>query len=270
MTPKPPSQTLPQDGEGKSVPVPSLVLEAALYVVATPIGNLHDITLRALGVLVACPTLACEDTRRARKLLARYDIALTTKRLVRYDDHADEALRANLCTTIARGDSVALLSDSGTPTLADPGMKLVRACRGQGLPVFAIPGASAFTAALSASGLPTDRVLFLGFLPRKNAHKERLLQSMASFEATFVFFESPHRLQSTLALLARHLPQRKACVFREMTKIFESFHTGSCESLASLLAEKKPRGEYTLLVAGKDKDKDKDKDKNKSSTELIE
>ena len=256
MTTKNPSQTSTsrQGGEEeKSVSLPSLVLEAALYVVATPIGNLRDITLRALGVLDACTTLACEDTRRARRLLAHYDLRPSKKQLVRYDDHADEALRAKLCATIEQGEPVALLSDSGTPTLADPGMKLVRRCREQGLPVFAIPGASAFTAALSASGLPSDRVLFLGFLPRKNAQKERLLQSLADCEATLVFFESPHRLPSTLALLARCLPQRQACVFREMTKLFESFYTGSCEDLASMLDEKKPRGEYTLLVAGEGK-----------------
>ena len=253
MTTKTLSETSPQGSEEKSVAVPSLALEAALYVVATPIGNLHDITLRALGVLAACETLACEDTRRARRLLAHYDLRPATKRLVRYDDHADAALRARLCATIAQGAPVALLSDSGTPTLADPGMKLVRACREQDLPVFAVPGASAFTAALSASGLPSDRVLFLGFLPRKTAQKERLLQSLASCEATLVFFESPHRLQSTLVLLARCLPRRQACVFREMTKLFESFHAGSCENLASLLVEKKPRGEYTLLVEGRNK-----------------
>ena len=233
--------------------MPSLVLEGALYVVATPIGNLQDITLRALSVLDACATLACEDTRRARRLLAHYDISIAAKRLVRYDDHANATLRARLCSTIGQGEPVALLSDSGTPTFSDPGMKLVRACREQGLPVFAVPGASAFTAALSASGLPSDRVLFLGFLPRKGVQRERLLRSLAACEATLVFFESPHRLQSTLVLLSRCLPRRQACVFREMTKLFESFHTGSCEELASLLAEKKPRGEYTLLVAAKSK-----------------
>ncbi len=233
--------------------MPSLVLEAALYVVATPIGNLQDISLRALGVLAASATLACEDTRRTRRLLTHYDLRPATKRLVRYDDHADAEVRARLCETIEQGEPVALLSDGGTPTLADPGMKLVRACREQGLPVFAVPGASAFTAALSASGLPSDRVLFLGFLPRKNAQKERLLRSLEDCEATLIFFESPHRLKTTLVLLARCLPQRQACVFREMTKLFESFHTGSCENLASELGEKKPRGEYTLLVAGKGK-----------------
>ncbi len=252
MITKTPSETSQQGNEEKSVSVPSLVLKAALYVVATPIGNLQDISLRALGVLAACKTLACEDTRRVRKLLVHYDLRLTAKRLVRYDDHADAAVRARLCETIGQ-EPVALLSDSGTPTLADPGMKLVRACREQGLPVFAVPGASAFTAALSASGLPSDRVLFLGFLPRKSAQKERLLQSLEDCDATLVFFESPHRLQTTLALLARCLPQRQACVFREMTKLFESFHNGSCESLARVLASRKPRGEYTLLVEGKNK-----------------
>ena len=249
MTASLPSQTKRQ---GFELEVPTLELQAALYVVATPIGHLHDITLRALGVLAASPTLACEDTRRTRKLLAHYNLPLSNKKLLRYDDHACEALRARLCSIIATGEPVALLSDSGTPTFADPGMKMVRAARRKGLPVFAVPGASAFTSALSASGLPTDRVLFLGFLPRKKAQKERLLQSLTDCGATLVFFESPHRLPSTLALLARCLPHRQACVFREMTKIYESFHSGSCASLASELAASRPRGEYTLLVSGKD------------------
>ena len=251
----PPPQT--QGDERTCVAVPSLVLEAALYVVATPIGNLQDISLRALGVLATCRTLACEDTRRTRRLLMHYDLRPATKRMVRYDDHADAEVRDRLCAMIEQ-EPVALLSDGGTPTLADPGMKLVRACRERGLPVFAVPGASAFTAALSASGFPSDRVLFLGFLPRKNVQKERLLRSLEDCEATLIFFESPHRLKTTLVLLARCLPQRRACVFREMTKLFESFHTGSCEDVASELGERRPRGEYTLLVAGQNK-KDADK-----------
>ena len=222
---------------------------AGLYVVATPIGNMLDVTLRAISLLSSCDLICCEDTRKTRGLLARYSVPCARQRMLRYDDQADEKLRDKICQRITEGQSIALLSDSGTPTIADPGFKLVRTCREQGLPVFPVPGPSALSAAISVCGLPSDRALFLGFLPRKKMQKQNLLESMKEYEATILFFESPHRLKSTLEMLEKYFAQRQICLLREMTKVFETHHFGTIEKIAAELAEKKPRGEYTIVIA---------------------
>ena len=248
IKPQKPRNTSRLDGID-SIKLPILSPIAGLYVIGTPIGNLQDISLRTLSLLACCDLVCCEDTRRTRNLLSHFAITNKQGKLIRYDDHANSDLRAKICERIENGQSVALLSDSGTPTLADPGMKLVRTCRENSLPVFAVPGPSALTAALSVCGLPSDRALFLGFLPHKTTHKQRLLQSLVGSDATLVFFETPHRLHPTLTLLSQLFAQQQACILREMTKVFETHHFGLIENLTAELAQKKPRGEYTILIA---------------------
>ncbi len=233
----------------KMLAVPKSSPVAGLYVLATPIGNMMDVTLRAISLLSSCDLICCEDTRKTRGLLARYSVQCARQRMLRYDDQADEKLRSKICQRITEGQSIALLSDSGTPTIADPGFKLVRTCREQGLPVFPVPGPSALSAAISVCGLPSDRVLFLSFLPRKKTQKQRLLESVRECEATLVFFESPHRLKATLEMLEKCFAQRQVCLLREMTKIFETHHFDKIEKIVAELSEKKPRGEYTIVIA---------------------
>ncbi len=242
------------EAEASESSVKMLALErispaAGLYVVATPIGNMMDITLRAISLLSSCDMIYCEDTRKTRGLLARFSVPRARQRTLRYDDQADEKLREKICQRITEGQSIALLSDSGTPTIADPGFKLVRTCRERGLPIFPLPGPSALSAAISVCGLPSDRVLFLSFLPRKQTQKLRFLQALRECEATLVFFESPHRLQATLAMLEQCFAQRQVCLLREMTKVFETHHFAKIEEIVAELAEKKPRGEYTIVIA---------------------
>ncbi|WP_173933805.1 16S rRNA (cytidine(1402)-2'-O)-methyltransferase [Chelativorans sp. Marseille-P2723] len=222
-------------------------LEPGLYLVATPIGNLSDITLRALETLASADILACEDTRVTRILLERYGIR---RRTVALHEHNETQSAARLIKAVERGQSVALASDAGTPLVSDPGYRLVQMAREKGLPVVPVPGPSAVLAALTASGLPTDSFLFAGFLPVKPGQRITRLAALADVPATLVFFESPRRLASSLAAMAEVLGDRQASVARELTKAFEEVRPGSLRSLAAHYETAgAPRGEVVLCVA---------------------
>jgi 16S rRNA (cytidine1402-2'-O)-methyltransferase len=220
-------------------------LAAGLYVVSTPIGNLRDITLRALDVLGGCDRILAEDTRVAAKLLTHYQIA---KKVERYDDHADERTRARVLAALAAGERIALVSDAGTPLVSDPGYRLVRAAAEAGHPVFPIPGASALLAGLSVAGLPTDRFLFAGFPPPKSAARRAFLEEVAGVRATLVFFEGGSRLAASLADMAAVLGDRPAVVCRELTKLYETVVRGPLPALAADPQFAAPKGEIVVLV----------------------
>lgn len=221
-------------------------LDPGLYVVATPIGNLGDVTLRALATLAAADAIACEDTRVTRILTARYGIAT---RLIAYHDHNADRQRPKLLALLAEGKSVALVSDAGTPLISDPGYRLVVDAAAAGVAVIPIPGASSVVAGLVASGLPTDTFLFAGFLPPKEGARRKRLAALAAIPATLVFFESPNRLAATLADMAELFGERNAAVARELTKTFETVRRGRLADLAAAFAgEAAPKGEIVLLV----------------------
>ena len=219
-------------------------LSPGLYIVATPIGNLADITRRAADVLGRCDAIACEDTRVTRKLMQHLGVS---KPLWRYDDHASHEDRARLLEAM-RDKAVALVSDAGTPLVSDPGYRLVREARSLGIAVTPLPGASAALAALTVSGLPSDRFLFAGFLPPKDKARSDTLNELANVRATLVFFETAPRLLKALAAIGEALPGREVAVARELTKLHEECRTGSPERLASHYAAHPPRGEIVLLV----------------------
>ena len=220
------------------------LLPPGLYIVATPIGNLGDITLRAIEVLRGVAAVACEDTRITGKLLNHLDIK---KRMIRYDDHADEGDRARLLGLMAE-QPVALVSDAGTPLISDPGFRLVRAAREAGIAVTSLPGPSAAIVALTLSGLPNDRFLFAGFLPVKAKARRDVLGELAAVPATLVFYETAPRLDDTLAAIGEVLPGREVAVARELTKKFEECRTGSPAQLAAHYAAHPPKGEIVLLI----------------------
>ncbi len=213
-----------------------------LLVCATPIGNLGDVTLRVLDALRDADVVACEDTRHTQILLDRHGIAVG--RLVSLHEHNERARAQELVARVRVGETVALVSDAGTPLISDPGFALVRACIEQGLPVIVLPGPSAAIAALVASGLPVERWRFVGFLPRARGELETLLGDTTE---TLVAFESPRRLAATLALLAAHDPERPVAVCRELTKLHEEVRRGSAAELAAVCSESPPRGEIVLV-----------------------
>jgi 16S rRNA (cytidine1402-2'-O)-methyltransferase len=221
-------------------------LQAALYLVATPIGNLADITLRALETLAGCDVLACEDTRVTRVLLDRYGIR---KRPLPYHEHNADEAGPRLIAALEEGRSVALVSDAGTPLVSDPGYRLVERAREAGIKVVPVPGASAVLAALTASGLPSDAFLFAGFLPVKDGARRARLEALKTVPATLVFFESPRRLAVTLAAMADVLGDRRAAIGRELTKAFEEFRVERLPVLAAHYAgADTPRGEIVICV----------------------
>lgn len=227
---------------------PSAPLAPGLYVVATPIGNAGDVTLRALAVLAAADVVAAEDTRTARKLMDIHGVRRIGP-VIAYHDHNGPAQRPRLLAELEAGRSVALVSDAGSPLVADPGYRLVRAAAEAGHPVRAVPGASALTAALAVAGLPTDRFLFAGFLPAKDAARRRELAALAAVPASLVLYESPRRLAAALAAMAETLGDRPAAICREMTKRFEEVRRGGLAELASrAAAEPPPRGEVVVVV----------------------
>jgi 16S rRNA (cytidine1402-2'-O)-methyltransferase len=219
-----------------------------LYVVATPIGNLEDITLRAIRILREVRLIAAEDTRRTRILLAKYGISTALTSL--YDQN--EAKKSGLLIArLLKGEDVAYVSDAGTPGISDPGYILVREAVSFGIRVAPIPGASALIAALSVSGLPMDSFLFLGFLPSKSTRRRQLLASLQEEKRTLIFYESPHRLLASMSDIAALLGDREVVVSREMTKIYEEFLRGLAGDLLKGLANTTIRGEVTLIVAGR-------------------
>jgi len=217
-----------------------------LFVVATPIGNLKDFTLRALEVLKEVPVIACEDTRRTLKLLSHYGIE--GKKLVAYHEHNEREAAERIVNLLKEGLSVALVSDAGTPTISDPGYRLVKRAREEGIKVVPVPGPSAVVAALSASGLPTDKFLFYGFLPRKEGRLKEALKEVASYPFTVVAYESPHRLERTLEVMGELYPEGEVGVYREITKLNEEFLFGKpLEVLKELKRGEKLKGEVVLL-----------------------
>jgi 16S rRNA (cytidine1402-2'-O)-methyltransferase len=220
-------------------------LAPGLYVVATPIGNLRDITLRALDVLAAADLVLAEDTRVAGKLLSAYGLSA---KLERYDEHGAERTRPRALAALAEGKRVALISDAGTPLVSDPGYRIVREAAAEGFPVFPIPGPSALLAGLSAAGLPTDRFLFAGFPPAKSAARRSFLEELAPIRATLVFFEGGSRLAASLGDMAAVLGPREAVVCRELTKLYETIVRGPLPDLAADPRFAAPKGELVILV----------------------
>lgn len=222
-------------------------LEPALYLVATPIGNLGDITIRALETLAAADVLACEDTRVTRVLLDRYGIR---RRTTAYHEHNAAEAGPKLVEAVLSGRSVALVSDAGTPLVSDPGFRLVGEIVAAGGRVVPIPGASALLAALTASGLPSDTFLFAGFLPAKAGQRRTRLEELRAVPATLIFYESPRRLADCLAAMAEVLGEREAAIGRELTKTFEEMRRGTLGALAQAYAgEDTPKGEVVICVA---------------------
>lgn len=218
-----------------------------LYLVASPLGNLEDITLRAIAVLKQVDWTACEDTRRARILLQRYKINTS---LELYHDRNQARKTPRLIRLLGVGQSGALLTDAGSPGICDPGFTLVRAAVAMGVQVVPIPGPSAVIAALTASGLPCDRFVFEGYLPRTTAKRRRRLEALKSEKRTIVFYVSPHRYAQDVRELAQYLGDRPACLAREMTKVHEEFRRRSLNELLLRTKDEKIRGEITLVVAG--------------------
>jgi 16S rRNA (cytidine1402-2'-O)-methyltransferase len=233
---------------GQSVTAP--VLPPGLHIVATPIGNLRDVTVRALEILAAADVIACEDTRVTRKLTDHYGIATP---LTPYHEHNAAEARPKLLARLAEGAAVALVSDAGTPLISDPGFKLVREVQAAGLGVTAAPGASAVLMALTLAGLPTDRFFFEGFLPAREGQRRTRIAELARVPATLVLFETGPRLAAALADLAQGLGPREAAICRELTKLHEEVRRGDLAALAHDYAiEPEPRGEIVIVIAPPD------------------
>jgi 16S rRNA (cytidine1402-2'-O)-methyltransferase len=218
-----------------------------LFVVATPIGNLGDITLRAIEVLKSADVVAAEDTRRSGMLLKHLGIK---KPFISYHEHNEAARTTELVERLARDENIALITDAGTPGISDPGLRLIRECVRRGLPFTIIPGPSSILTALLGSGFSTEKFSFRGFLPVKSGQRERELRAAAEREETVIFFESPYRLTKTLAACIGLMPERQLCVARELTKKFEEFRRGTASELFAHFQAHPPKGEIVLVISG--------------------
>src|SRR5436305_14334641 len=216
-----------------------------LYLVGTPIGNLEDITLRALRILKEADQIACEDTRHTQKLLTHYDIH---KPLISYHEHNELTRAPELVMAMEQGAKIALVSDAGMPLVSDPGHRLVTLCLRHHLPVVPVPGPSALLASLSGSGMPTEEFLFVGFLPARTGERRRALERLRIEERTIILYEAPHRVAECVAEALETLGDRQACLAREVTKLHEEFVRGKLSEIAAALEERPARGEITLLV----------------------
>jgi 16S rRNA (cytidine1402-2'-O)-methyltransferase len=223
--------------------------KGCLYVVSTPIGNLEDISLRALRILKEVDVIACEDTRQTMKLLAHFDIP---KRLVSYHEHNEITRAAEIVIELEQGAKVALVSDAGTPAISDPGYRLVHLCLRHGIQVVPVPGASALVAALAASGMAIEEFVFAGFLPSRPTERRKSLRALAAEPRTLALYEAPHRLLDALEDALEILGNRPAVVAREVTKMYEEFLRGHLEDLVEAVRKKAPRGEITLLIGPSD------------------
>jgi 16S rRNA (cytidine1402-2'-O)-methyltransferase len=218
-----------------------------LYVVATPIGNLGDITFRAIEALKSADVVAAEDTRHSGMLLKHLGIK---KPFISYYEHNEAARTMQLIERLALGENVALITDAGTPGLSDPGLRLIRECINRGTPFTIIPGPSSILTALLGSGFATEKFSFRGFLPVKSGQRQRELRAAAEREETAIFFESPYRLTKTLAACVDIMPDRQLCVARELTKKFEEFRRGAASELLEHYRAHPPKGEIVLLISG--------------------
>lgn len=218
-----------------------------LYVVATPIGNLGDITLRAVEVLKSADVIAAEDTRRSGLLLKHLEIK---KPFVSYHEHNEAARTVELVERLGRSENIALITDAGTPGLSDPGLRLIRECIKRELPFTIIPGASSILMALLGSGFSADKFSFRGFLPVKSGQRQRELRAAAERDETTIFFESPYRLTKTLSACIDIIPERQLCVARELTKKFEEFRRGTASELLAHYQARPPKGEIVLVISG--------------------
>jgi 16S rRNA (cytidine1402-2'-O)-methyltransferase len=241
------------NGEEKSAPASAQSSGhpggGCLYLVATPIGNLEDITLRALRILREADQIACEDTRHTQKLLNHYEIA---KPLVSYHEHNEMTRAPELLIALEQGAKIALVSDAGMPLVSDPGYRLVTLCLRHKISVVPIPGPSALLAALAASGLPNEEFLFVGFLPARSGERQRALERLRIEDRTIIFYEAPHRVQECIADAREILGDRPACLAREVTKLHEEFLRGKLSELLNALEERPARGEITLLIGPAD------------------
>lgn len=229
-------------------------ISPGLYVVATPIGNLGDITLRALSTLAAAETVLCEDTRTSGTLMARFAIKA---RLAPYHEHNAKDVRPQILERLKQGATIALISDAGMPLVSDPGYRLVKEAVELGIPVTACPGPSAVLTGLALSGLPTDRFLFGGFVPQKQGERKRLFEEFAKLRATLIFFESPHRIVDTLQDIAATFPARPVAVTRELTKLHEEVLRGTAAEVAAQLQSRAAvKGEITLLIGPPEEEED--------------
>lgn len=224
-------------------------IPGCLFVVATPIGNLEDITLRALRVLKEADLVACEDTRQTLKLLTHFGIS---KRLVSYHEHNEMTRAPELVIELEEGAQVALVSDAGMPAISDPGYRLIRLCLHHGIKIVPVPGPSAFVAALAVSGMPIEEFVFVGFPPSRPAARRKALRALAEEPRPVVFYEAPHRLIQTLEDILEVFGNRPAVIAREVTKIHEEFLRGYVEELLAAARKKPPRGEMTLLIGPPD------------------
>ncbi len=222
-----------------------------LYVIATPIGNLEDITLRALRLLREADVIACEDTRHTRKLLTHYNITTPT---ISYHEHNERERAAELIARMQNGATIALVSDAGTPLISDPGFRLVVEAIERGIAVVPVPGAAAFVTTLMAAGLPCEEFLFLGFLPSKASARRAKLQAVANLESMLIFYEAPHRLIVTLQAIREVLGNRRCVVARELTKLHEEFLRGTIVEVLTEVRQRDIKGEFVLLIAPPDRE----------------
>lgn len=229
-------------------------LPAGLYFVATPIGNIRDITLRALDTLRHADILVCEDTRNTLNLLRLHGIQKGERRVISYHDHSGHGTRAYILEYIEQGHSVAYASDAGTPLIADPGYKLLTDCIEAGISVTTLPGASAVVMGLGLSGLPTDKFLFVGFLPARTGARQKALHDVEAYTVTLVFYESPHRITETLEDIIAVLGDRPVALCRELTKMYEEVRRGPASDVLTQCRNNPPRGEIVLVVDGNKKD----------------
>ncbi|HKS81673.1 MAG TPA: 16S rRNA (cytidine(1402)-2'-O)-methyltransferase [Candidatus Acidoferrales bacterium] len=223
--------------------------EGCLYVVSTPIGNLEDISFRALRTLKEADLIACEDTRQTQKLLSHFDFQ---KRLLSYHEHNEITRASEIVIELEQGAQVALVSDAGTPAISDPGHRLIALCLRHGIKVVPVPGPSAFVAALAASGISCEQFTFIGFLPSRPTERRKALRTMESEPRTLIFYEAPHRLLDTLEDALEILGNRPAVLARELTKVFEEFQRAHLEELVEAVRKKAPRGEICLIIGSPD------------------
>ena len=224
------------------------MLRTGLYIIASPIGNIQDISARAVDILKQAEVIACEDTRITKKLFSLLSISLQ-KKFISYEDHSENQKSQQIINFINNGQAVVLISDAGSPLISDPGYKLVRLCRQQNIYVTAIPGACALITALQLSGLPTNRFMFAGFIPNKDKAREDLFDELKDIDTTLIFYETAPRLLKTLAAAAQKFSDREISVARELTKLYEETLTGSANELIEHFTANEPKGEFVVIIA---------------------